>query len=241
MSASPASAAITADSSSSFVTNRSARTITWSHTLGSGSDRALVVAVSTNDLVAIKSDIATVRFNNILMHVAPNSHATSPGPRVLETQFFYLTGDELPAPGSYDVVVQFTRDIGMAAGGAVSMFGVLAGPPVAAATNAKPNSVGPITTISTLQPIPGLSMWSRPKRATLTREQVRLSEFSSAEADGIAGSAQAAATAGATTLSWDQPGPNRLVTSAVAFAARPIYRLTLTTTGSGSSPQQPAG
>ena len=139
-SASSASAAITADSSSSFLTNRSTRTITWSHTLGSGNDRALVVAVATNDLIAIKSDIATVRFNNVMMHVAPNSHATAPGPRVLETQFFYLTGDELPAPGTYDVVVQFTRDIGMAAGGSVSLFGVLSGPPVASATNVKPSS-----------------------------------------------------------------------------------------------------
>src|SRR6185295_13204505 len=37
------------------------------------------------------------------------------------------------------------------------------------------------------------------------------------------------------------PGVNRIVTSAVAFAARPIYRLTLSTVGSGTILNSPSG
>jgi len=57
---------------------------------------------------------------------------------------------------------------------------------------------------------------------------------------GIAGSAQAATAPGPTTLVWNG-GLSRLITSAVAFAARPEFRLSLSTTGSGTIQSDPAG
>lgn len=73
--ATPASAGITFDGSSSSGVARNTRSISWSHAIGSGLDRALVVAVSTDDFILFKSGIATVTFNGVSMHAAPNSHA----------------------------------------------------------------------------------------------------------------------------------------------------------------------
>src|SRR5215510_1209185 len=144
--AQPASAAITFDSSSSSAVALGARSVTWRHTIGSGPDRALVVTVAIDDFIIFNGDVATVKFNNVVMHAAPNSHAMSPGLRILETQIFYLTGDELPPAGSYEVSVSFTRKVDVAAGGAVSLFGVQPGAPALAVANVNPLSQGPIRT-----------------------------------------------------------------------------------------------
>ena len=241
--AAPASAAITFDSSSSFVATRSVRSITWRHTIGGGADRALAVEVATNDFILFKGDIAAVTFNNVAMHAAPNSHAASVGLRVLETQVFYLTGAELPPAGSYDVTVTFSRQVDMAAGGAVSLAGVQPGPPTAGATNVKLISLGPIrTTIAAPANSWVIDIVTAENDAPLTPGTTQVKRFSGARNGfAIAGSAELAAASGSTTLSWDQPGLNRLVTSAVAFAARPNFSLTLATTGSGTIQSNPAG
>lgn len=240
--AQPASAAITFDSSSSSAVAVGARSITWRHTIGGGPDRALVVAVAIDDFIIFNGDVATVKFNNVVMHAAPNSHAMSPGLRILETQIFYLTGDELPPAGSYEVSVSFTRKVDVAAGGAVSLFGVQPGAPAAAATNVKPLGLGPIrTTINAPADSWVIDMVASEIDASPTPGQGQIKRFSAARnLFGIAGSAQAATAPGPTTLLWNN-GLSRLVTSAVAFAARPEFRLALSTTGSGTIQSDPAG
>src|SRR5215471_17535580 len=240
--AQPASAAITFDSSSSSAVAIGARSITWMHTVGGGPDRALVVAVAIDDFIIFNGDVATVKFNNVVMHVAQNSHAMSPGLRILETQIFYLTGDELPPAGSYEVSVSFTRKVDVAAGGAVSLFGVQPGAPVVAATNVKPISLGPIrTTINAPADSWVVDIVGSEIDASPTPGPGQVERFSaSRNLFGIAGSAQAATTPSPTTLVWNN-GLSRLVTSAVAFAARPEFRLTLAVNGSGTIQSDPAG
>src|SRR5688572_2572868 len=87
----PASAAITFDSSSSSAVALNAHTITWRHTIGGGPDRALVVAVAIDNFFIISGDVATVKFNNVVMHAAPNSPAVSQWLRSQEPRIFYLT------------------------------------------------------------------------------------------------------------------------------------------------------
>ncbi|HEU4391225.1 MAG TPA: pectinesterase family protein, partial [Blastocatellia bacterium] len=241
--ASSVSAAITFDSASSFVAKGKARSIAWTHTIGNGSDRALVVTVSTDDFILNKGDIATVTFNNIAMHPVANSHAFLIGLRVLETQAFYLTGAELPPPGSYQVSVQFSREIDLAGGGSVSLFGVLPGAPAAAATNVQLIGLGPIrTTINAPLNSWVVDLVASESDATITPGSNQVKRFSAARNGfGIAGSAQTAASSGPTTLTWDQKGLSRMVTSVVAFAARPIFKLTLSTVGSGTVQTSPPG
>ncbi|HEY9436572.1 MAG TPA: immunoglobulin domain-containing protein, partial [Blastocatellia bacterium] len=240
--AQPASAAITFDSSSSSAVAVGARSITWRHTIGGGPDRALVVSVAIDDFIIFNGDVATVKFNNVVMHAAPNSHAVSPGLRILETQIFYLTGDELPPAGSYEVSVSFTRKVDAAAGGAVSLFGVQPGAPAVAATNFKPLSLGPIrTTINAPADSWVVDIVASEINASPTPGPGQIKRFSAARnLFGIAGSAQTGATPGPTTLVWNN-GLSRMVTSAVAFAARPEFRLTLATNGSGTIQSDPAG
>jgi pectate lyase/pectin methylesterase-like acyl-CoA thioesterase len=223
--ASPAWAGITFDNSSSSEVTRNTRSISWSHTIGRGPDRALVVAISTDEFILFRSEIATVTFNGIAMHAAPNSRAASWGLLVLETQVFYLTGDELPPPGTYEISVGFTGKIDVAAGGAVSLFGVQPGAPVATATNAKNIGTGPIrTTIDAPANswVVDIAACESNRNMELTPGSGQIERFRAVRSRfGIAGSAEAAAAGGHLTLSWDQNGLSRIVTSAVAFAAKP--------------------
>ncbi len=238
----PASAAITFDSSSSADVAPGARSFKWKHTIGGGQDRALVVAVAIDDFVLFNGDIATVKFNNVVMHAAPNSRAVLEGLRILKTQIFYLTGDELPPAGVYEVSVNFTRMVDVAAGGAVSLSGVQPGAPVAAANNVKPIGPGPIrTAINAPANSWVIDIAASEINAAPAPGPGQTKRFSAARnLFGIAGSAQAATTPGSTTLVWNG-GLGRLVTSAVAFAARPEFKLALSTTGSGTIQSNPAG
>src|SRR5215467_13036285 len=220
--AQPASAAITFDSSSTSAVAIGARSITWMHTIGGGPDPALVVAVAIDDFIIFNGDVATVKFNNVVMHAAPNSHAESLGLEILEAQIFYLTGDELPPAGSYDVSVSFTSKVDIAAGGAVSLFGVEPGAPALAVTNIKPLNLGQIrTAIDAPADSWVVDIVAAEGDHSLTPGPGQVKRFgASRNLFGIAGSSQAATTPGPTTLVWNN-GLSRLVTSAVAFAARP--------------------
>src|SRR5262249_42414931 len=237
----PASAAITFDNSSSSAATPGASSIKWIHVIGSGQDRALVVTVAIDDFFILNRDIATVKFNKVVMHAAPNSHAVSSGQRILETQIFYLNGDELPPAGSYEVSVSFSRKIDVAAGGAVSLSGVQPGAPVVAATNVKPLSLGAIRT-SVNAPANSwvVDIVASASDVALSPGPGQIERFSASRIGfGIAGSAQATVGNGGATLVWN--GLSRLVTSAVAFAARPEFKLTLSTTGMGTIQSSPTG
>jgi pectate lyase/pectin methylesterase-like acyl-CoA thioesterase len=222
-SASPARAAITFDNASSSAAKADARSITWRHAIGAGPDRALVVAVAIDDFIICNGDIATVKFNNVVMHAAPNSHAVALGLRNRETQIFYLTGDELPPAGSYEVSVSFTQKVDVAAGGAVSLFGVKPGAPALAVTNVKPLNWEPIrTAINAPADSWVVDIVASEGSVALTPGQGQIKRFGSARnLFGIAGSAQAAAAPNPTSLVWNN-GLSRIITSAVAFAAKPI-------------------
>ncbi|HEY6403231.1 MAG TPA: immunoglobulin domain-containing protein, partial [Blastocatellia bacterium] len=218
--AQPASAAIGFDNSSSSAATVGARSIAWRHTIGGGPDRALVVAVAIDDFIICNGDIATVKFNNVMMHVAPNSHAVALGLRVRETQIFYLTGDELPPAGSYDVSVIFTKKVDAAAGGAVSLFGVKPGAPATAVTNVKPLNREPIrTAINAPADSWIVDIVAAEGGVALTPGPGQIKRFGAKRnLFGVAGSAQAATPPGPTTLVWNN-GLSRIITSAVAFEA----------------------
>lgn len=221
--AQPAHAAITFDNSSSSTAKAEVRSLTWRHTIGAGPDRALVVAVAIDDFIICDGDIATVKFNNVVMHAAPNSHAVALGLRNRETQIFYLTGDELPPAGSYEVSVSFTQKVDVAAGGGVSLFGVKPGAPALAVTNVKPLSREPIrTTINAPADSWVVDIVASEGSVALTPGQGQIKRFGATRnLFGIAGSAQAATAPNPTSLVWNN-GLSRIITSAVAFAAMPV-------------------
>jgi pectate lyase len=234
---STASAAITFDNATASKAKHNTSEIGWKHTVGGGSGAAVVVAVSFNDLLFNNNQITSVKLGGVAMRPVPNSLARSSGLNVRTiTQLFYLNGAEVPAPGTYDVSVTFTGKVDDAAGGAVSLFGVEPGAPAAVATNA--NLIG-LGQISTSIDAPAYS-WvvdvvGSGSGADFTAGAGQTERFGRVKKEiGLAGSAQAAAFGGPTTLSWQQADAAPLATSAVAFAAKPVFKLTTATTGAGT-------
>ena len=234
---STASAAITFDNATASKAKHNTSEISWKHTVGGGTGAAVVVAVSFNDLLFNNNQITSVKLGTVAMRPVPNSLASSSGLTVKTiTQLFYLSGAEVPAPGTYDVSVAFTGKVDDAAGGAVSLFGVEPGAPAAVATNA--NLIG-LGLISTSINAPAYS-WvvdvvGSGSGADFTAGAGQTERFGRVKKEiGLAGSAQSATFGGPTTLSWQQFDTAPLATSAVAFAAKPVFKLTTATTGAGT-------
>ncbi|HEX7312672.1 MAG TPA: immunoglobulin domain-containing protein [Pyrinomonadaceae bacterium] len=234
---SSASAAITFDNATASKAKNNTDEISWKHTIGVGAERALVVAVSFNDFLIKNNQIAAVSLGGVRMRPVPGSLARVSGQLAqTTTQLFYLNGGELPAPGTYNVVVSFTGKVDDAAGGAVSLFGVEPGAPAAVSTNT--NLIG-LGQISTNINAPAYS-WvvdvvASASGADLSTGPNQTERFGEAKKEiGIAGSAQPAAFGGPTTLFWQQADSTQLATSAVAFAAKPVFKLTRATTGAGT-------
>src|SRR5215212_6672917 len=144
---SSASAAITFDNATASKAKHNTNEISWKHNIGGGADTAVLVAVSFNDFLINSDQIAAVKLGGVEMSPVPGSLARSSGWRVqTTTQLFYLNGGELPAPGTYDLVITFTGKVEEAAGGAVSLFGVEPGAPAAVATNADVFGLGQVST-----------------------------------------------------------------------------------------------
>ena len=234
---STASAAITFDNATASKAKHNTNEISWKHAVGVGTDAAVVVAVSFNDLLSNNNQITSVKLGGVQMRPVPNSLARSSGWRVQTiTQLFYLNGTEMPSPGTYNVSVTFTGKVDDATGGAVSLFGVEPVAPAAVATNA---NLLPLGQISTNINAPAYS-WvvdvvGSGSGVDLAAGAGQTERFGEAKKEiGIAGSAQAAAAGGPTTLFWQQADSTPLVTSAVAFAAKPVFKLTQATTGAGT-------
>jgi pectate lyase len=241
---SSASAAITFDGATASKAKHNTSEIRWKHTIGGGADAAVVVAVSFNDFLNNNNQIAAVKLGNVAMRPVPDSVARSSGWRVqTTTQLFYLNGGETPAPGTYDVVVTFTGKVDEAACGAVSLFGVEPGAPAAVATNANLLGLGQISTnINAPAYSWVVDVVASGSGADLSAGPNQTERFGEAKKEiGIAGSAQAAAASGPTTLIWQQADSTPLATSAVAFAAKPVFKLTQATTGSGTIQTSPGG
>jgi pectate lyase len=241
---SPASAAIEFDNATASKAKHNTSEISWKHKIGGGADRALVVAVSFNDFSNNDNGIAAVKLGSVVLRPVTDSLARSSGWLVqTTTQLFYLNGGEMPAPGTYEVAITFTRKVDEAAGGAVSLFGVEPVAPAAAATNADFLGLGQISTnINAPAYSWVVDVVASGSGADLAAGTGQTERFTEAKKEiGIAGSAQATAFGGATTLFWQQADSTRLVTSAVAFAAKPVFKLSQATNGAGTIQTSPGG
>ncbi len=116
----------------------SASSLSWSHVLGAGSSRAVVIAVGEADSVASPDQYAvvtSVTFNGVYATPLPSSIIYGGTSGMVQTQLFYLLDSELPAAGTYTIQVNLAGSIAGISAGAVSLFGVNQGPPEAVATN----------------------------------------------------------------------------------------------------------
>jgi pectate lyase len=226
------------DVSSSHASTNSGRSLAWSHTIGGGANRILVVAVTTVDNQPLSPETA-VSFAGIPMLAIPGGIAVTPDDKnngVLRTQLFYLLDSVLPGAGTYDVSVTLEHTVGEIGGGSSSISGLAQAAPeaVAANTSARGNA---ITT-------PLATMTSRAwiVDAAGTDDDTTLSPSSAGQtlrysATGrrvtVSGSAARAAAIGNHNLSWTTGRSARIAEVAAAFA--PLqFPVTVQSIGHGS-------
>jgi hypothetical protein len=222
-----ANAAITFDNASSASNSTPGTTLSWSHTIGSGSNRMLIIGVcgldtSTSDLV-----ISSVKYNGVNMSFVSGSSVTLTTSTSRKTELYYLLNSNLPSAGTYTVTVTYSGDVNNRSAGAISLTGVAQTAREAVATNSQS-----ATTISTNITTLTNGAWvvdivgsgSAGSFTTTTSGMTERWDVS-AGSSSAAGSTKAAPFATTTTMSWEQTGAYRLVHSVAAFAPAevPVY------------------
>ena len=99
--AAPVQAAIGFDAASRAATTSTGRTsLSWSHTVGGGADRMLVVGVAIEDASTADANITSVTCNGAALTAVPNSKRSGGGTGIIQTQLFYLLNGGLGAAGA---------------------------------------------------------------------------------------------------------------------------------------------
>jgi pectate lyase len=231
-------AAGTFDAASERASRGTSDHLSWTHTLGAGPNRLLVVGV-TVDACGPRVPEPAVTFNGVALAPVPGGTAGSSG---LRTQLFYLLEAGLPPAGRYVVLVSLPHHAGGLAGGAISMVGLAQAPPEAVAATASDRPARSVSsTLTTLTPQAwiletvgadvGDPLWPTspdqyPRYATHSH---RLS---------VAGGAAEAAEPGTHGLGWRLHGRGRLAHVAAAFAPI-LLPLSVDVVGRGTA--DPAG
>jgi hypothetical protein len=130
-------------------------TLSWSHTIGSGSNRILIVGVSTDTVdsaspvpvgVAVPAPrVATVTYNGQLLTRIDDS-ATRDVTNRTQVEMFRLGEASMPAAGTYTISVTLTLPVNVSTyvvGGGASFFGVDQTTPTNTYTKATGNSNAP--------------------------------------------------------------------------------------------------
>jgi pectate lyase len=229
------------DAASSAVSSCQTRLLSWTHPLGAGTSRMLVIGVTVADRPgqpAPPQVAADVRFNGVPLTPVPGGVAVSRGPGgVAWTQLFYLGQASLPAAGSYTVTIALPSLVDGIAGGATSFRGL---------AQSAPGSVKAVTashakSVSASLPVSSAGSWVvdavgadahhalRPAGAGQTVRYAR-------QGHGVsgAGSADVAPQPGPRSLSWTLAhGKANLAQVAAAFAPA-MVPLTVAVQGLGS-------
>jgi pectate lyase len=217
----PAFGAISFDSASRTASTTAISSLTWSHTLGGGSDRIVIIGVACEDTTATNANVLSVTFNGASATAVPNSKISGGGTGIIQTQLFYVLNASLPAAGTYSVKVTFQGSIQGASVGAVSLAGVRQSGPEA--VTAKTDTSGADSISTSITPLTSgawvVDVVGSGNSGTFTAGSGQTARWSIA-ASGMTGASsnKVAASPGAMTLSWTHSGANRLAHSLASFA-----------------------
>ena len=244
----PSAAAITFDAASRAATTSTGRTsLSWSHTIGGGTDRVLVVGVAVEDASTTDANITAVTCNGIALTPVPNSKRSGGGTGIIQTQLFYLLSASLGAAGSRTITVTMQGGVDGISAGAVSLTGVRQAAPQSVTTNVDTSGADSISTSITS---PAANSWvvdvvGSGNSGSFTANSGQTERVDIA-ASGMTGamSTKALTSAGATTLGWAHNGANRLAHSLVSLAPSGgttpnTFTLTTNVNGSGSVSRSP--
>jgi uncharacterized repeat protein (TIGR01451 family) len=219
-------AQITVDHSSSATANAS--TLTWAHTIGSGSDRVLVVGVSIRNAGRQVSGV-TYGGAPLTFIGARNNHDNT-----VRTEMWFQTA---PTVGTANVVVTLTRSARMV-GGAVSFFGVSASAPLGTfvANNSTDNGTDDpsvvVTSAAGEMIVSALSTQGSAGTVTpLAGQTQRWNRFYGTGGGDAAGFGSTAPGAASVTMGWTKTGTARW-----AIGAVPLQPALTTTLANGTDP-----
>jgi pectate lyase len=223
------------DGASAQASTHSGRSLRWSHTLGGGASRVLVVGVTTVDNQP-SAPLATVTFNGTPVQPVPGGVAvTGDDKGVLRTELFYLLDAALPPAGTYEVAVELERTVSEIGGGSSSLSGLAQAAPEAVAGNTSARSARAIaTTLATSTSRAWIveAAGTDEDNAPAAGAAQALRYAATGRAAAVAGSAARAVAAGSHTLTWNVRA-GRIAHVAAAFA--PLrFPVTLQSAGHGS-------
>lgn len=209
------------DAASSGFNSSAGTTLSWSHTIGGGNNRVLVVGIAAEDSSPNDLTINSVTYNGVDMDPIPGTSSSVGTSYLQKTELYYLLDNELPSAGSYSVVITYSGSVDNINGGAISLTNVAQQPVEAVAVNANTSSSTISTNITTLTNgawvIDVVGCGNSGSFSTTTGGMQERWDVSASSASG-AGSTKPVASAGLTTMSWQQSGANRLAHSLAAFA-----------------------
>jgi hypothetical protein len=219
-------AAITFDNKSSTYGNGDSETLTWSHTIGAGTNRLLVVGVGAEDTGGTASSdlvISSVKYNGVNMTLVAGSTAIVGSSTFRKTELYYLLDSNFPPLGTYSVTVTYSGDVNNRNGGAVSLAGVAQRAPEAVSANSNIDQQSISTNITTLTDgawVVDTVMSSNSGSFTATGSNMTERWDVSASDSSAAGCTRPVATASQATLSWQHTSTDymRLAHSLAAFA-----------------------
>jgi prepilin-type N-terminal cleavage/methylation domain-containing protein len=204
---------ITFDAASSATSGSSP--LSWSHTVGSGNNRLLVVSMGIEGDSTV-GNVTGVTYNTVALTKAVENFVGD----YQNTEIWYLLN---PPEGSANVEVTTNGDPGDINGGAISVFGADQSGPEA--TNSKDDGVAGWTTIQTNITTLTDGAWvfdvvGSGEPRTFTADAGQTERFDqTGGSDGAAGSTEQVSTAGTATLGWTVDGTsNRLSHVLAAFA-----------------------
>ena len=240
----PASASASAgfDAARAFASKSSGRSLNWTHDLGPGAKRVVVVGVTIEDNQDRDPGVA-VTFSGVPMLSVPGGLAVAAdGHGFLRTQLFYLLDASLPPAGPCPVAVRLAQTVHEIGGASVSLVGLPQAPPEAVAASATPRGSSSVTTaLTTLTPhawiVEVAGDVDRPLMPAGPEQVLRASAL--ARRASVAAGAFPAKDAGARGLAWSLAGTGRLAHVAAAFAPEQ-YQVTASMVGQGQI-QPPGG
>jgi polygalacturonase len=203
-------------------TGTAANTLSWNHTLGGGTSRAVVIAVGQTDSAASpdpSSVVTSVMFNGVYATPVPNSIINGGTSGSVQAQLFYLLESELPAAGTYTITVTLAGSVEGIQGGAVSFSNVNQAGPEAVITHRDTSGADLISTAITTLTNNAVVVDSVEDNtvATLAANTGQSVVYSASAPIGTGGSSiKFTPTAGSTTLGW-AGSASRLAHSLAAF------------------------
>src|SRR5437764_3931755 len=214
-------ASMSLDAASRTASTTTISSLSWSHTLGSGTDRMVIIGVACENSSSTNANITSVTFNGVNATAVSNSKIFGGGTGIIQTELFYVPASSLPPAGTYTVKVTFQGSIQGASAGAVSLFGVSQTAPEKVATHTDTSGADSIST--SIQTLTNgawvVDVAGSGNSGTFTAGSGQTLRWGIA-ASGMTGasSTKAVATAGTTTLNWTHSGANRLAHSLASFA-----------------------